>query len=116
MVKFLFYGMIWGIMIGYFYIVNITKISHDLLTSLMIACYYIYYKASYVIGTEKHLCIKNGLDTIFNVLHLKINKYGFLNNTRPTLYIANHQSYLDSLILKYIKPYTSLLNAFYKGL
>lgn len=104
MTKFLFYGMIWGIMIGYFYIVNITKISHKLLTSLMMACYYIYFKASYVKGNEKIVCIRDGIDPIFKSLNIKINKFGYTNNNRPTLYISNHQSYLDSLILKYLKP------------
>ena len=104
MVKFIFYGLIWGVMIGYFYIVNVSKISHNLLTSLIVAMYHLYFKASYVKGSEKLLCIKNGLSPIFDSLNIKINKFGYVNNNRPTIYIANHQTYLDSLILKYLKP------------
>jgi len=104
MIKYVFFAMIWAVMIGYFYIVNITKISHNLLTSIMGACYYIYFKASYVKGSEKIICIKNGLSPIFNSLNIKINTFGYSKNNRPTIYVANHHSYLDSLILKYLKP------------
>lgn len=101
MIKYLFYAMIWGVMAGYFYIVNITKIPHDLLKNSIITCYFLYFKASY---DNKSKYIKLGLQPIFKCLNLKINTYGYLKNDLPTLYIANHSSYLDSLILKYLKP------------
>ena len=49
-------------------------------------------------------CIKTGLKPIFEALNIKINTFGYSKNNRPTLYVANHHSYLDSLILKYLKP------------
>lgn len=101
MIKYLLYTMIWGVMIGYFYIVNINKIPNELLKSIIIGCYYIYYKASY---KNKSKCIKLGLQPIFKSLNLKINTYGYTKNNLPTLYVSNHCSYLDSLILKYLKP------------
>ena len=93
--------MIWGIMIGYFYIVNINKIPNDLLKNIIIACYYIYFKASY---NKSSKYIRFGLKPIFKALNIKINIYGNVKNNLPILYVANHNSYLDSLILKYIKP------------
>ena len=104
MINYIFFAMVWAVMIGYFYIVNVTKISHKLLTSLMIACYNIYFKASYAKGSEKIECIKMGLKPIFEALNIKINTFGYAKNNRPTIYVANHHSYLDSLILKYLKP------------
>jgi 1-acyl-sn-glycerol-3-phosphate acyltransferase len=101
MIKFLFFGMIWGAMIGYFYLVNVTKVSHNILSGLIHALYYIYYKASY---DDKKDNIQKGILPVLDALKIKINKYGYINNDKPTLYICNHQSYIDSLIIKYIKP------------
>ena len=101
MIKYLLFSTIWVIMILYFYVVNINKVPHDLLKNLVIACYYIYFKASY---KNKKKNIKLGLQYIFNDLNIKINTYGYTNNNMPTLYVCNHNSYLDSLILKYLKP------------
>ena len=63
MFLFIFYGLIWIIMITYFYVVNITKVSHKLLTSLMVGCYYIYYRAYYASNKKnKNNFISNGLE------------------------------------------------------
>ena len=43
---------------------------------------------------------ETGLKPIFQALNIKINTFGYSKNNRPTLYVANHHSYLDSLILK----------------
>lgn len=88
-------------MIIYFYIVNISKVSHKLLTSFIVGCYYIYYRASY---NKSNKLIQIGIKPILDALNVKINTYGFLDNNKVTIYIANHQSYLDSLLLKYLKP------------
>lgn len=101
MIKFIFFGMIWASMIAYFYIVNLTRISHNMLTAAIKGLYFIFYKATYY---DKKENIKKGLEPIFETLNIKINTFGYLNNSKPTLYVCNHQSYLDSLILKYIKP------------
>ena len=93
--------MIWATMIAYFYIVNISKVPHDILVGLMKGIYYIYYRASYY---DKNQNIKTGINYVLNSLNIKINTYGYMKNDKPTLYISNHHSYLDSLILKYIKP------------
>ena len=100
MIKFIFFGMIWVTMIAYFYIVNITKVPHDILVGLMKGIYHIYYKASY---HNKNANIKTGIKYVLDSLKIKINTFGYINNNKPTLYISNHHSYLDSLILKYIK-------------
>lgn len=100
MIKFIFFGMIWVTMIAYFYLVNITKVPHDILVGMMKGLYYIYYKASY---HKKNSNIKIGISNVLNSLKVKINTYGYLDNNKPTLYISNHHSYLDSLILKHIK-------------
>jgi 1-acyl-sn-glycerol-3-phosphate acyltransferase len=101
MIKFLFFGMIWASMIAYFYIVNITKVPHNILVGLIHGIYYIYYRASY---GNKNANIIYGIQPVLDSLNIKINKYGYLNNNKPTLYICNHHSYIDSLILKSIKP------------
>lgn len=100
MIQFLFYGMIWISMIAYFYIVNVTKVPHNILVGLIHALYYIYYKASY---GDKNKNVQCGIKPVLDSLNIKINTFGYLNNNKPTLYISNHHSYIDSLILKSIK-------------
>jgi 1-acyl-sn-glycerol-3-phosphate acyltransferase len=68
----------------------------------MIASYYIAFKASYY--KSKSECIKNGLTPLLNSINIKINKFGLTDNNLPTLYVVNHQSYLDSIIIKLLKP------------
>lgn len=96
--------MIWLSMISYFYIINITKVPHKILSGLINGLYYIYYKASYVTEQDKGIYIKKGVLPVLNSLNIKIKTHGFIDNKSPTLYISNHNSHLDSLILKYLKP------------
>ena len=89
MIQFLFYGMIWISMIAYFYIVNVTKVPHNILVGLIHALYYIYYKASY---GDKNKNVQYGIKPVLDALNIKINTFGYLNNNKPTLYISNHHS------------------------
>lgn len=105
MITFTFYGFIWLIMISYFYIVNKFKISDSLLSCSIKTLYYIYYKASYKKNLKnKGIVIKNGIKPVFDTLKINLRVHGFTDNSIPTLYVSNHCSYLDSLIIKYIKP------------
>jgi len=78
------------------------NLSTNVLLNILIGAYYIAFKASFY--KDKSQCIKDGLTPLLNSIKIKINKFGLLDNNLPTLYVVNHQSYLDSIILKLIKP------------
>lgn len=83
-------------------LIKTTNLSSNILKNILIGAYYIAFKASFY--KEKSQCIKNGLEPLLNSINIKINKFGLTENNLPTLYVVNHQSYLDSIILKLIKP------------
>lgn len=100
--KYLYFTLLLFISIIFILLKSI-NISNNALKNLLVGCYYIVFKAYF--HKKKSQCIKDGIKPLLNSINIKINKYGFSDNNLPTLYVANHQSYLDSIILKLLKPY-----------
>lgn len=99
--KYLYFLLLITIFLIYIIIKNI-NLSVNIFWNIIVCAYYIAYKASFY--KDKSECIKNGLEPIFKSLNIKINKFGLIENNLPTIYIVNHQSYLDGHIIKSIKP------------
>ena len=99
--KYLYFLLLVTIFFIYILIKKI-NLSINIFWNIIISAYYIAFKASFY--KDKSDCIKKGLQPIFNSLKIKINKFGLIENNLPTLYIVNHQSYIDSHIIKSIKP------------
>ncbi len=99
--KYLYFLLLFVILLIYI-LFKSTGLSSNIMKNLLISCYYIAFKASF--NKDKSQCIKNGLEPLLNSINIKINKFGFTENNLPTLYVANHQSHLDSIILKLLKP------------
>ena len=99
--KYLYFSLLITIFFIYISIKRI-NLSVNILKNLLIGLYYISLKATFY--KKKSECIKNGLTPILNSINVKINKFGLFDNNLPTLYVVNHQSYLDSAIMKLLKP------------
>ena len=99
--KYLYFLLLFFILLIYLLFKSI-GLSSNIMKNLLIGCYYIAFKASF--NKDKSQCIKNGLEPLLNSIKIKINKFGFTENNLPTLYVVNHQSYIDSHIIKSIKP------------
>ena len=104
--KYLYFLLLFVILLIYI-LFKSTGLSSNVMKNLLIGCYYIAFRASFY--KDKSSCIKSGLEPLLNSLNIKINKYGLIENNLPTLYIVNHQTYLDSLILKLLKPKVSMI-------
>ena len=90
----------------YYYINKKYYINTETMKGLIIALYYIYWLSA---NSDDSEYIKNniklGCQSIFNACHLKLNIYGFKITDIPIIYVSNHNSYIDSVILKYLLPH-----------
>ena len=99
--KYLYFSLLIIIFIIFLLIKKI-NLSVNILKNLLIGLYYVAFKASFY--KNKSECIKNGITPVLKSINIKINKFGLSENNLPSLYVVNHQSYLDSLIMKLLKP------------
>lgn len=99
--KYLYFLLLFVILLIFILLKSI-NLSSNVMKNLLVACYYIAFKASF--HKDKSDCIKSGIEPLLNSINIKINKFGLTENNLPTLYVVNHQSYLDSIILKLLKP------------
>lgn len=106
MIKKIFFGFINLSILIYFYISKNYNLNLDMMKAIIITLYYVYW-LSYDNTDKKQVeeNLKKGCLTVFDICKLKINTYGFKITDVPIIYISNHSSYLDSVILKYYLPH-----------
>ena len=80
-------------------------ISYNIVKSLLTSIYYVYLKPKMLKDKTKIPDqIKIGCDYILENLNLNIKVHGKPNLNEPILFVANHGSYIDPIILKSINP------------
>ena len=99
--NYLYFLLLFVILLVYFFIKS-TNLPINIFMNILISVYYVTFKASFY--KDNSDCIRKGLEILFKSLKIKINKFGLIENNLPTIYIVNHQSYLDPHIIKSIKP------------
>lgn len=104
MITYSILGFIWINVLICRYITEKRRIPRDLLNVLIYCLYNITYKCTYLNIKKKNILISQSLTPLLNNLNIKLNTYGFINNNKNVIYICNHSSYLDPIIIKYLKP------------
>ena len=89
----------------YYYLNTQYKMNFELIKGIINGIYYIYWlSAKNPNKKEIKNNIKLGCETVFNTCKIKLNVHGYKMDNIPIIYVANHHSYLDSVILKYLLP------------
>lgn len=106
MIKQVFVAFINLSILCYYYINTKYYINTNIIKGMITVLYYIYLLSSENIDKKNiQKNIKSGCLSVFETCRIKINTYGFKITDIPVLYVSNHHSYLDSVILKYLLPH-----------
>ena len=89
----------------FYYISKKYHISFETASGIAKGLYYIYFlcekeKDKNKIRENTILCCKSLIDTC----HMKVNVFGYKMSNVPIIYVCNHSSWIDSVILKYLLP------------
>lgn len=106
MIKKVFIAFINLSILMYYYINTKYNINTNIIKGILTTLYYVYWLSSE--NKDKKQITKNiklGCLSVFDTCRIKINIYGFKITDIPILYVSNHHSYLDSVILKYLLPH-----------
>lgn len=89
----------------YYYISKKYHIGIETASGLTKALYYIYYCCDKI--EDKAIIRQNlilGCKCILDICHVKVNCYGYKISDVPIIYVCNHSSWMDSVLLKYLLP------------
>lgn len=89
----------------YYYLNTQYNMNYDIIKGIINCTYYIYWlSAKNKSKKDIQKNIKLGCLSVFETCNLKVNVHGYKIENVPILYVANHHSYLDSVVLKYLLP------------